>query len=300
MRTSRFAKRTAERRAVELLRRVGIPQPERRVDDYPHQFSGGMRQRAMIAMALALNPKLLIADEPTTALDVTVQAQIVELMKALQVEFGMAIILITHDLGVVAGIADDVLVMYAGRAMEHGDRRSIYRRPHHPYTEGLLQALPSRDRREGSADPDPRATAEPHQPPGGLPVPSALSLRDGTLPAGDAAVAARRRCRRACVGVLASARPRLPPGTGGEGGAVSVARVRAPHGGARRRRARQRRGPRQAFPVSPRGASAAGGPRYARSTGSASTSDAERRSVSSARAVAASRRSPGASRGSTT
>ena len=103
-----------------------------------------MRQRAMSAMALALDPKLLIADEPTTALDVTVQAQIIELMKALQAELGMAIILITHDLSVVAGIADEVLVMYAGRAMEHGDRHSLYRRPHHPYTEGLIQALPSR------------------------------------------------------------------------------------------------------------------------------------------------------------
>jgi peptide/nickel transport system ATP-binding protein len=137
-------KRAAKRRAIELLGRVGIPQPHRRIDDYPHQFSGGMRQRAMIAMALALDPKLLIADEPTTALDVTVQAQIIELMKALQAELGMAIILITHDLSVVAGIADEVLVMYAGRAMEHGDRHSLYRRPHHPYTEGLIQALPSR------------------------------------------------------------------------------------------------------------------------------------------------------------
>ena len=137
-------KPAARRRAIELLGRVGIPQPHRRIDDYPHQFSGGMRQRAMIAMALALDPKLLIADEPTTALDVTVQAQIIELMKALQAELGMAIILITHDLSVVAGIADKVLVMYAGRAMEHGDRQSVYRRPHHPYTEGLIQALPSR------------------------------------------------------------------------------------------------------------------------------------------------------------
>jgi oligopeptide/dipeptide ABC transporter ATP-binding protein len=136
-------KRAARRQAIELLGRVGIPRPERRLDDYPHEFSGGMRQRAMIAMALAVKPKLLIADEPTTALDVTVQAQIIELMKSLQAEFGMAIILITHDLGVVSGIADEVVVMYAGRAMEHGDRSSVLRRPHHPYTEGLIQALPS-------------------------------------------------------------------------------------------------------------------------------------------------------------
>jgi oligopeptide/dipeptide ABC transporter ATP-binding protein len=137
-------KTEARRRAVDLLGHVGIARPEQRIDDYPHQFSGGMRQRAMIAMALALNPKLLIADEPTTALDVTVQAQIVALMKALQTEFGTAIILITHDLGVLADIADDVMVMYAGRAMERGDRDTVLRRPHHPYTKGLLEALPSR------------------------------------------------------------------------------------------------------------------------------------------------------------
>ena len=138
-----IGKKEARARAIELLRRVGIPEPESRVDAYPHQFSGGMRQRALIAMALALNPKLLIADEPTTALDVTVQAQIVELMKELQAEFGTAIIVITHDLGVIADIADEVLVMYAGQAMERGDRRTLYRRPHHPYTKGLIEALPS-------------------------------------------------------------------------------------------------------------------------------------------------------------
>jgi peptide/nickel transport system ATP-binding protein len=159
-------KPAAKRRAIELLGRVGIPQPHRRIDDYPHQFSGGMRQRAMIAMALALDPKLLIADEPTTALDVTVQAQIIELMKALQAELGMAIILITHDLGVVAGIADEVLVMYAGRAMEHGDRHSVYRRPHHPYTEGLIQALPSRS---GASD---RLIPIPGLPPSLIHLPS--------------------------------------------------------------------------------------------------------------------------------
>ena len=139
-------KSVARARTIELLGLVGIPQPASRVDDYPHQFSGGMRQRAMIAMALALNPKLLIADEPTTALDVTVQAQIIELMNALQHDLGTAIILITHDLGVLADIADDVLVMYAGQAMERGARASVYRQPHHPYTRGLLDALPSRGR----------------------------------------------------------------------------------------------------------------------------------------------------------
>jgi oligopeptide/dipeptide ABC transporter ATP-binding protein len=139
----RTSRGRAHARAVELLGHVGIPRPERRVDDYPHQFSGGMRQRAMIAMALALNPRLLIADEPTTALDVTVQAQIMDLMRRLQGEFGTAIILITHDLGLIAEIADEVMVMYAGRTMERADRRTLYYAPHHPYTHGLLASLPS-------------------------------------------------------------------------------------------------------------------------------------------------------------
>jgi oligopeptide/dipeptide ABC transporter ATP-binding protein len=137
------SKAQARKRAVDLLRLVGIPQPDRRVDDYPHQFSGGMRQRAMIAMAMALNPALLIADEPTTALDVTVQAQVLQVMKTLQEEFGTAIIMITHDLGVIADMADEVIVMYAGAVMERGDRRTIFYKPHHPYTEGLLESLPA-------------------------------------------------------------------------------------------------------------------------------------------------------------
>ena len=136
-------KKDAHKRAVELLGLVGIPRPERRVDDYPHQFSGGMRQRAMIAMALALDPAVLIADEPTTALDVTVQAQILDLIERLQDEFGTAIIMITHDLGVVADMADTVLVMYGGEPVEVADRRTAYYSPHHPYTWGLLQSLPS-------------------------------------------------------------------------------------------------------------------------------------------------------------
>ena len=140
----RVSKRTARRRVLELLRLVGIPGPEQRIDDFPHQFSGGMRQRAMIAMALALSPKLLIADEPTTALDVTVQAQIVDLMKSLQADFGMAIVMITHDLGVLADMADDVMVMYAGEVDGARRRSRVYGRPHHPYTTGLLEALPSR------------------------------------------------------------------------------------------------------------------------------------------------------------
>jgi peptide/nickel transport system ATP-binding protein len=132
----------AEKRAVEMLALVGIPEPERRVDEYPHQMSGGMRQRVMIAMALACNPKLLIADEPTTALDVTVQAQILDLMRDLKRRVGAAIMLITHDLGVVAEVAEHVVVMYAGRKVEEASARQLFARPRHPYTQGLLGAVP--------------------------------------------------------------------------------------------------------------------------------------------------------------
>jgi oligopeptide transport system ATP-binding protein len=135
----------ARHRVVELLTRVGIPSPERRLADYPHQFSGGMRQRVMIAMALACSPDLLIADEPTTALDVTIQAQFVELVKHLRDEFRMAIIWITHDLGVIAGIAQRVAVMYAGFIVEHADVKELYANPQHPYTRGLLGSLPRLD-----------------------------------------------------------------------------------------------------------------------------------------------------------
>ncbi len=135
-------KAQASARALEMLRAVRIPRPETRLEDYPHQFSGGMRQRVMIAMALINNPDLLIADEPTTALDVTTQAQILKLMNELQRDFGSAIILITHDLGVVAETADDVLVMYAAKAAEQGGYEDIFYRPHHPYTWGLLRSLP--------------------------------------------------------------------------------------------------------------------------------------------------------------
>ncbi|SOD61040.1 peptide/nickel transport system ATP-binding protein [Streptomyces zhaozhouensis] len=136
------SRRAARERAIEMLAKVGIPNPARRVDDYPHQFSGGMRQRVMIAMALVCDPDLLIADEPTTALDVTVQAQILDLLMELQEEFGSAIIMITHDLGVIAGVADDVLVMYGGRAVERGTVREVLAAPRHPYTWGLLTSMP--------------------------------------------------------------------------------------------------------------------------------------------------------------
>ncbi len=136
----------ARKHAIDMLDRVGIPQPSSRVDDYPHQFSGGMRQRAMIAMALSCDPDLLIADEPTTALDVTVQAQILDLIRDLQKEFNSAVIIITHDLGVVAELADDILVMYAGRSVEYSSAEDIFERPQHPYTWGLLGSMPRLDR----------------------------------------------------------------------------------------------------------------------------------------------------------
>ena len=138
-------KKVARDRCAELLAMVGIPRAAERLDDYPHQFSGGMRQRAMIAMALACNPMLLIADEPTTALDVTIQAQIVELVKRLRDEIGMAVIWITHDLGIVAGLADRVVVMYAGFIVEHAPVKELYADPRHPYTLGLLGSLPRLD-----------------------------------------------------------------------------------------------------------------------------------------------------------
>jgi peptide/nickel transport system ATP-binding protein len=153
---NKVTKDVARKRTIEMLDRVGIPNPDRRVDDYPHQFSGGMRQRAMIAMALVCDPALLIADEPTTALDVTVQAQILDLMRDLQKEFNSAIIIITHDLGVVAEIADDVTVMYGGRCVEQGPVRDIFYRPQMPYTWGLLGSMPRLDRdRKGRLDPIP-------------------------------------------------------------------------------------------------------------------------------------------------
>ncbi|RVK09159.1 ABC transporter ATP-binding protein [Sinorhizobium medicae] len=141
-RTTRLA---ARKRAIETLDIVGIPSPDRRIDDYPHQMSGGMRQRVMIAMALATNPKLLIADEPTTALDVTVQAQILELLRKLRADLGMSVIIITHDLGVISDFADRVMVMYSGRVVEESTTRDLFDRPLHPYTEGLMRSIPHID-----------------------------------------------------------------------------------------------------------------------------------------------------------
>ncbi len=147
LRHRRVSKKEAEKRAVEMLRRVRIPTPEARFHDYPHRLSGGMRQRVMIAMALACDPDLLIADEPTTALDVTIQAQILELMRRLREESGTAVVLITHDLGVVAEVCDEVVVMYAGQVVERAPVADLFRFPQHPYTVGLLGALPRLDRR---------------------------------------------------------------------------------------------------------------------------------------------------------
>ncbi|MEV6295842.1 ABC transporter ATP-binding protein [Streptomyces sp. NPDC051896] len=144
----KVSKKVAKQRAIEMLDRVGIPEPAKRIDGYPHEFSGGMRQRAMIAMALVNNPELLIADEPTTALDVTVQAQILDLIRDLQKEFGSAVIMITHDLGVVAEMADDLLVMYGGRCVERGPAEEVFSAPRHPYTWGLLGSMPRLDREQ--------------------------------------------------------------------------------------------------------------------------------------------------------
>jgi oligopeptide/dipeptide ABC transporter ATP-binding protein len=162
----------ARQRAIALLDQVGIPKPEQRIDDYPHQFSGGMRQRVMIALALSCNPDLLIADEPTTALDVTIQAQILELVRNLKRDFGSAVVLITHDLGVVADIADRILVMYAGRIVEEGDKDQIFYDPQHPYTWGLLGSIARLDRPKAR-----RLTAIAGQPPSLINRPQGCSFR---------------------------------------------------------------------------------------------------------------------------
>ena len=161
------SKSRANTRALEMMKAVGIPRADSRLEDYPHQFSGGMRQRVMIAMALINNPDLLIADEPTTALDVTTQAQILRLMKNLQRDFGSAIIMVTHDLGVVAEVADDVLVMYAGRVAEQGSATDVFYRPSHPYTWGLLRSLPRLTGDESELHPIPGTPPSlMHPPPG--------------------------------------------------------------------------------------------------------------------------------------
>jgi peptide/nickel transport system ATP-binding protein len=164
-------KKEARRKAIEMLDRVGIPQPDSRVDDFPHQFSGGMRQRAMIAMGLINDPSLLIADEPTTALDVTVQAQILDLLQDLQREFNSALVVITHDLGVIAEMADEVLVMYAGRGVEYGATKELLTHPQMPYTWGLLSSVP-----DLLSDPEARLIPIPGNPPSLLEPPTGCSF----------------------------------------------------------------------------------------------------------------------------
>lgn len=161
------SRRKAREFAIDQMNRVGIPDAKNRFNDYPHQFSGGMRQRVMIAIALSLNPKLLIADEPTTALDVTVQAQILELLAGLQQESGMSLILITHDLGVVADVADDVCVMYAGRVVESGPTQKVYRHHAHPYTVGLMRSIPRLDQKHERLTPVRGAPPDLHALPSG-------------------------------------------------------------------------------------------------------------------------------------
>ena len=177
-------------RAIEMLRRVGVSRPERRVDEYAFQLSGGLRQRAMIAMALSCDPSMLIADEPTTALDVTTQAQILDLLRELQAREGMAIVLITHDLGVIAEMSDEVVVMYLGRVVEEGPVDAIFHDPRHPYTQALLRSIPSIQAPAPDQAPDDRRLhPAPVQPAAGLPVPPALP----GLHAGDLRRAPSRR-----------------------------------------------------------------------------------------------------------
>ena len=168
-----LSKSEARERAIQILDDVGIPDPQRRVDQYPHEFSGGMRQRAIIAMALALNPALLIADEPTTALDVTIQAQILDLLMKLQEQHNSSIIIITHDMGVVSEIADEVLVMYAGRPVERASKKALFANPQHPYTRGLMNSVPRLDRVRGE-----RLEAIPGQPASLLNLPQGCAFSD--------------------------------------------------------------------------------------------------------------------------
>ncbi len=212
------SKAQARDRAIEMLGLVGIPEPRRRVDAYPHEFSGGMRQRVMIAMALINDPKLLIADEPTTALDVTVQAQILDLLERLQRELDTAIVMITHDLGVVAEVTDDIAVMYAGRIVEYADKETIFAGPEHPYTWGLLRSIPRLDlARDEPLVPIPGPPAVAHQQAAGLRLPSALPVRARGPQEDRPAARARRRRRRgqrAPPGRLPAARPDAPRAVG--------------------------------------------------------------------------------------
>jgi oligopeptide/dipeptide ABC transporter ATP-binding protein len=219
----RVTRRAARTRTVELLEMVGIPHAAQRVDDYPHQFSGGMRQRVMIAMALALDPELIIADEPTTALDATVQAQILELLRRLRDELGTALVVITHDLGVVADIADSVMVMYAGRVVETADRRAIYYEPHHPYTKGLLESIPGAVGASGALHPI------PGQPPSMIAVPGGCAFHPRCRYAMDRCVAEVPDLRQVGAGHRSACW--LPERLRGFGDQVEADRQRAAHAG---------------------------------------------------------------------
>jgi len=186
----RLSRRAALARAVDLLRRVGIPSPESRVHDYPHQMSGGMRQRVMIAMALACSPRLIIADEPTTALDVTIQAQILELMGVLRRQTGTAILLITHDLAVVAETAEHVVVMYAGRIVEEADVKALFNDPLHPYTRGLMRSIPAVSKTDPAAGSTARLEAIPGVVPNLLSLPRGCKFNDRCSRAFDRCFAA--------------------------------------------------------------------------------------------------------------
>ena len=188
-------KAAARKRAVELLEEVRIPKAAERLDDYPHRFSGGMRQRVMIAIALACNPKLLIADEPTTALDVTVQAQILDILEDLRERHDMAMIIITHDMGVVAEAADDIVVMYAGQVVEHALTLDLFDRPEHPYTEALLGALPQIEGegiRERTPHRDPRPAARPDRAAARVPLRTPVPVREPQRHVHDRAAGAAR------------------------------------------------------------------------------------------------------------
>ncbi len=279
------SKAAARERAAELLGLVGIPRARQRIDDYPHQFSGGMRQRVMIAMAMALDPALLIADEPTTALDVTVQAQVLEVMQELQDRFGTAIVLITHDLGVVAEMADEVVVMYAGRSMEVAPRRSLFYEPHHPYSAGPAPVAAVQGRARQPAHADPRHPAVAHRPAGRVPVPAPLPARVRRVRRGPADVRRRRRpgpplgllARRAHRSVRRPPHPRPGP----PGGTVTTPLLSLSH-------------VTKTFPVRSAGLFRRTTEHVLRSTTSRSTCTPVRPSASSGRPAAASRRSPGA------
>ena len=244
-------------RAVEVLSLVGLPRPKERLSDYPHQLSGGLRQRVMIAMALANEPKLLIADEPTTALDVTIQAQILSLLRDLKDRLGMAMLLITHDMGVIAGHADRVNVMYAGRVVENADVRELFAAMHHPYTQALLASIPQldQDAEQGPAR-HPGPAARPGPPAAGLPVRVPLHAGQRQVP-GRGAAAVRADARPPVRLLAPRRRPAHPgrdrrggpgrgehgaarPGGGGSGRGRGRVRGRR-HGRARRRRAAGRR-----------------------------------------------------------